>query len=144
MPGLYRLVLPGADGPSSRPAAQDVPFVVMGEPAESNLIVLGEDDFAALRARGDIQHAETLDQLIAAITGQTPGMEIWPLLALAALLAAVGEIALTRWVAVQRKLHLPHAVSFGDDQISAERMQQHLAGEAALEQDKAPRTQVVS
>ena len=139
-PGLHRLLLPAAalGEQAGRPTVADgVPFAVAGDPAESDLALLDEADFVAMREYADVRQSVTLDRLVAAIRGQTPGVEIWPYLALAALLVAVAEIALARWVAVQRKIHQAHTVQFGAQQVSAEALRRQVAVEPPREQVRA-------
>jgi hypothetical protein len=61
-----------------------------------------------------VLRAKTFDELNAAVSGGIPGEELWRWLAIGALLALVGEIALTRWIAMQRKSHEVAEVEFGD------------------------------
>ncbi len=128
-PGLYRLALPDAalGELSTRPAvaggggrSRGVPFLVLGDPAESRLEMLADDDF---RRAGQFLHlarAETLSELTAAIQGGVPGSEIWRPLALLLLALVVLEILATRWIAVRRKAHLAAPVAFGADQLDVE------------------------
>jgi hypothetical protein len=108
-PGLYRLQLP----PEFKPAAGggSLPFVVASPPGESGLKTLTDADFAAFRNQVEIFPARARAEMLAAIGGGIPGEEIWKPLILVALLAALAEVALTRWIALQRRLHAAETVT---------------------------------
>jgi len=121
-PGLHRLVLPPK--PSDKAAApvrnRSLPFAVKRMPEESRLVALSQADLAAVANHVKLSQAVTTDELTAFVAGGVPGEELWKYLAIAALLAALGEIALTRWIAVQRKSHEVHAVDFGSEALDVE------------------------
>ena len=124
-PGLYRFRLPAelAGDLADTPAEQKgLPFVVTDDPAESSLATLQEGDMDRLREHlkgEDGEAAVRLDvaantgELTDMVIGHVPGEEMWKYLAVAALLALVGEIGLTRWIAAQRKAHSAETVTFG-------------------------------
>jgi len=121
-PGLYRFLLdgPGKTPASIRPArAGELPFVVVGDPAESRLDTMTDYDFEKVRAHVTVSHAHTTDELMAFITGGVPGRELWKYLVILAAIGLIGEIALTRWIAIRRKAHTIHAVRFGIDASDA-------------------------
>jgi hypothetical protein len=144
-PGLYRLALSdaalgelasrpaisGAGGPAngnasppgaaSMPATRGVPFAVLGDPDESKLQTLGDDDFRRAGQYVQLAQAQTLSELTSAIRGGAPGREIWQYVALAVLALLVAEIAATRYIAIRRKTHVSQAVVFGSDAVDAER-----------------------
>ena len=125
-PGLYRLILPAelAGGlaesvRTSEAARGGWPFVVEGDPQESRLVALKADELALAGRHGvDLFLAQTPDELTAVIRGGMPGDELWRTLALAALVAMVAEIFLTRWIAVQRQSLAAQAVRFGEHDVS--------------------------
>lgn len=117
-PGLYRLMLPEAwyallGQPALAKAG--LPVVVASEPGESRLSTLTKADFDRLRKYLDVFQAETIDEMTAAIGGNTPGQELWKYLAIGVLLALVAEIVLTRWIAQQRRTNSTEAVAFGQE-----------------------------
>ncbi|MFW6132272.1 MAG: BatA domain-containing protein [Planctomycetota bacterium] len=122
-PGLYRFRLPAdlagrIDG--ARPGAEGIPFVVRRDPRESNLAPLLAADFdkiaAALGAGGvRFDRAASVEELTALTAGDIPGAPLWQYFALGALAALIGEIALTRWIAAQRRAHTAEPVAFGTD-----------------------------
>lgn len=134
VPGVYVLRLGDGLSGATAPAEgtlPEVPFVVLGEPDESRLEPLGEDQLEQVRRYADVRSAVSRDQLIAAIRGQTPGMEIWWALLLAALGVLVLEVALTRWVARRRKLDRPETVDFGAGRADLEALRRRLEVEPA-------------
>ncbi len=120
-PGLYRLIGPdGGDGG---------PFVVSGDAEESVLTLLTDADLADLAEYADVRHAATADQLVTAVSGQTPGVEIWRLLVAIAATVAGMEVLLARRIAARRRMHRPGGVEFAAGQESPEldTMQRRLA-----------------
>ncbi|MFB3891887.1 MAG: BatA domain-containing protein [Phycisphaerae bacterium] len=123
-PGLYRFFLPQAWYASSdmeMNAQAGLPFVVVGDPLESRLTALSDQDFERIRRfLPTLMRAQTPDELTAAIAGGVPGEEIWKYLALAALVALVCEIALTRWIAIQRRTNSTETVAFGEQMLDVQ------------------------
>lgn len=124
-PGLYRCSLTPALAerfhamPTERTC---VPFTVLGDPGESSLVTLGEDDWNTLQKRLAVKLVASSDELKAAIVGYVPGEELWRYMALAALAVILGEIALTRWISAHRKSHQVQTVTFGDNADDAATM----------------------
>ena len=134
-PGLYRLHLPdeaagepgGSVAPSGAASAAEagcagltVPFVVVGNPDESRLKLLEQEDYGRAGQFLELARVETLAELTAALTGGVPGSEIWKYVAVALLAGLVAEIAVTRAIAVHRKTHLARPVVFGTGQVDME------------------------
>ena len=119
-PGLHRLVLPTEAAGQAEAPKRSLPFVVKRVPEESRLAALSQADLASVAEHVKISQAVTADELTAFIAGGVPGEELWKYLAVAAVLAMVGEIALTRWIAVQRRSHDLKAVDFGSEALDIE------------------------
>lgn len=124
-PGLYRLIIPpslrGRNMPTTQPGTEGVVFTVSGDAGESRLAALTNADIETLRRHiGSFLHAETGDELSAAISGGIPGEPLWEYLAIALLVAMVAEIALTRWIATQRRTSTVQPVMFGSDAIDTQ------------------------
>ncbi|MBM4017917.1 MAG: VWA domain-containing protein [Planctomycetes bacterium] len=122
-PGLYHVVLPpkAAEHYSLPPAGKKgLPFVVLGDPEESRLAALTDADLQSTGKFVPIFRAETTSHMISAVTGQVPGEEMWKYLAVALAAALVAEIGLTRWIAVQRRMHMIETVSFGPATVDAQ------------------------
>lgn len=113
-PGLYRLMLP------QQPDAQQqsLPFSILADGRESRMEPLDQKNIQLLAKDMNPLHVQSASELVAAISGAVPGKEIWPLLAVLALGALVLEIALTRWIARQRKSDRAETVKFGSDEKS--------------------------
>ena len=123
-PGLYRLMLPDPWyawlGQTSQ-AKVGLPVVVTDEPGESRLATLTKADFERLRKHvPNLFQAETVDDMTAAISGSTPGQELWKYLALGVLLALLAEISLTRWIAQQRRTNATESVAFGQEVLDVQ------------------------
>jgi hypothetical protein len=114
-PGLWRVLR--ADAPQGE---EGLPFVVTSDPAECRLDRISSADMARLGHDIDLFGAASTDQMVAALTGNVPGEELWKYLAVAALIGLVVEIGLTRWIASQRKTGAVQAVHFGDEADAAE------------------------
>jgi hypothetical protein len=126
-PGLYRF-LPGQAvlGRYAARTAPDggLPFAVLGEPEESRLEPLSDADYEAAGRHLDLFRAKTPEELLAAVTGNVPGEELWKYLALGLLIAILAEIGLARWIAVRRRLTTAATVTFGQDILDARTLRQ--------------------
>jgi hypothetical protein len=127
-PGLYSFQLPASLADSFKDDTTDgktVPFAVYGDPDEGVLEKLDEDDFAMLDSQVNVFHAKTFGELASAVKGRIPGQELWKYLALGLLALIMGEIALTRWISVQRSAASTDGISFvqegGDRQTMKQR-----------------------
>ncbi|MEW4530581.1 BatA domain-containing protein [Maioricimonas sp. JC845] len=90
LPGVYRAVS------KTKPAGPAEFFVVNFERRESDLTPLAADQVEALSAEDRLQFVESVDELVAATSSESPPTEIWKFLLLAVLALLVGEVALTR------------------------------------------------
>ena len=116
-PGLYRLRLPDSMREEFQELLIDdsLPVAVRSEPRESQLTVLSDADLAAAVGQASLTSAASVDDVVAQLSGRGPSQRLWRYLAIAALLLAVGEIALARWIAVQRMVgHEPQVVFAAD------------------------------
>jgi len=114
-PGVYRLRLPpdavSPADPAAGGAQVEIPFVVAGAGQEGPAAAISEADDAALKNRVGMFVAGSRQDVSSAFLGETPGREIWKYLAAAGLLLAVAETAITRWMAVRRRLNTAQTVS---------------------------------
>ena len=105
--GPYRLEIPENRRPEfSRFLAADadsIPFTVKRDAAESRLTALDESDFAFIDKFITIGRPETFEDLIALLSGNDFGRELWKYLALGAFAFLLLEIALSRWIARERR-----------------------------------------
>lgn len=122
-PGAYRVLMPAPRTAirvepalaTSQPAAPEVHFAVLNEPAESRLAPLSDGQLANARNYVDLQLADTAAELTAFMAGGVPGKEIWRYLIILAAAGLVIEIALTRWIARRRRSDTVQPVDFGAD-----------------------------
>ena len=117
-PGLYRLRLPD----SMRDEFQEllvedaVPVAVRPQPIESQLTVLADSDLTSATGQAPLMLAASVDDVVAQLSGQSvAGQRLWRYLAIAALLLAVAEIALARWISVQRMVGHEPVVKFASE-----------------------------
>lgn len=114
-PGLHRIMIGSAANAPKRADGQtlaELPFVVLSDPGESSPRRLSDEELASLRAYVDFFPAAGLDEAITATTGGSPGQEIWKYLMAMGAALLVAETALTRWIAMNRRLHAAMAIDF--------------------------------
>ena len=123
---------PPATAPAAPATAPDglgeVPFVVLADPNESTIESMDEAEFAAAGQHVNIARAQTLGELTAAVSASVPGREIWQIVALIAAGLLVLEIAVTRYIAASRQVHLSEPVAFGATQVDVESFRQAAGG----------------
>jgi len=138
-PGLYRLTLPKGlteAYAAMSPGGKGVPFAVLDSVDESDMAALTEADLQTARQHllaampeadpgKTLARVESTAELTAAVSGGIPGRELWQFAAVVLLLAIVAEIALTRYIAMQRKVHSTRPVSFGADAVDVEGFRRH-------------------
>ena len=144
-PGLYCMLLPPElqGFVSDRVTKRGVPFVVVGEGGESRLTTLTDLDVASLRPHVDIFRAETPEDVASVLTGEVPGQEVWHYLAAAVVLIVLGEIALTRWMAMKRRIHGALVVDFGAEAIDVDQFRMRAKKLLAVEQNEQREPQTV-
>lgn len=128
-PGLFRMRMPAALAAAAGVVSNknnEVLFAVKNQPEESTLAVLSEADITAVRSHVDLFLPKSLDELLTAFTGQVPGQELWKILILCALLILVAEVALTRWITLNRHLHQAKPVTLKSPAESVAAMKSHL------------------
>jgi len=143
-PGLYRFKLPArlaAVYPPMSAEGDALPFVALTRADESLLTRLPDEALDAVSDYVEFVPAETLDELTAIVAGTVPGEELWKVLALAALLGLLGEIFLTRWIAVQRRSHAIQTVSFAVEAVDIEAFRAHARDMLNPDPEPAPNSQ---
>jgi hypothetical protein len=93
---------------------------------ESRVDRLTEADLEALGNIAGIVPVADTEKLQAALAGQSTGKELWRYLATGAFLLLLGEVALTRWIAHQRKTGQKVEVEFDDRMKPSEQFQEQL------------------
>jgi hypothetical protein len=140
-PGLYHLVLPpkAAERYTVPPAGKKgLPFVVLDDAEESRLVALSDADLETAGKYVPIFRAGNTGQLVSAVTGQVPGEEMWKVLAVALLAALLAEIGLTRWIAMQRRMHMIETVSFGPSTVDVQTFRQRARSLLAVPNQEPP------
>jgi hypothetical protein len=116
-PGLYRMQVPKENAaPYAKLLAEDgtIPFSVIDDASESRLTPLAEPQLAVLRQALKLVEPKYAEELVAAMTGQQFGEELWKYLAVGALFLLLAEIALSRWIALNRRSGESETVTFED------------------------------
>lgn len=124
--GLYRARLPAALAAAAGIAPEAL-FTVDNQPVESTLDMLGDADIESIRGHVDLHVIESLDELLMSLQGKVPGQELWKIFVLCALLTLVAEIALTRWIVAQRRLHQSDSVVLHSPAENVQAMKDRLA-----------------
>jgi len=118
-PGLYRVRLAEPLGTTFSRFLNEksIPVAVARRIDESRIARLTSSDLASLGRYVKLLHAQSLDEMTAAVAGTPPGEELWKFLVLAALGALLAELAVTRWIARQRRTHDVEAIRFGTEAL---------------------------
>lgn len=135
-PGVHLLEVPTQLHPAFSSLLnenQQLPFSIMRESGEGNMLPLSEQDSSQLRRHLLWQEALNEEALLQALEGARFGRELWRPLALAAWLLLLGEIALCRWIALRRRTGAELKTDF------QERNQPKNSFLTQLEKMKAPR-----
>ena len=115
VPGLYRMTVPKDNAETYRGLlAEDgtIPFTVTSDASESRLTALTEAELTVLRQYLKLVEAKSAAEVVAALTGQQFGEELWKYLAVGALFLLLAEIALSRWIALNRQSGESNTVDF--------------------------------
>ncbi|MBM4031897.1 MAG: VWA domain-containing protein [Planctomycetes bacterium] len=127
-PGLYTLVLPPGLAKDFAPEGSEgkgIPFVALSRIEESSLDALTSADMALPRRSLEEQklvlfETERTDEAAAEATGGIAGEELWKYSIIGALLALLGESAIARWIAIQRRLGAAPTVVFGSEVVDVQ------------------------
>ncbi len=122
-PGLYTLTLPPGLAARYAPPGTEgrgIPFVALSRIEESILDPLTPADMELPRQSMDLFETERSDEVSAQVFGGVPGEDLWKYFIIGALLALLGETAVTRWIAVQRRLGAAPTVVFGSEVVDVQ------------------------
>jgi len=130
VPGLYRAQAPEAilhkvNHLLDRDGA--IPFSVLVDGEESNLTPLSPDEIQLIGKYVPFLVAGSAEDVIGALYGKAFGRELWQTLALAALILLILEVALTRWIAIQRRTGEEGRVDFEENAQSSAQFREQLA-----------------
>ena len=105
--GLYQLEIPDDQADYFKelltPGAKSIPFTVKRNPDESRLAQLSSADFTFLKNFVSIVDTDTVENVLKILNGSSFGKELWKNLAIGAFLILLIEIALSRWIARERR-----------------------------------------
>ncbi|MDA1086658.1 MAG: BatA domain-containing protein [Verrucomicrobia bacterium] len=116
-PGLYEFVLPTNVAPlysSNLFSRTTIPFSILGDAKESFLDLLSDADIERAQEYVDLFPADKAEEMEAAISDEVPGEELWRYLVIGAVLALLGETAVSRWIAIKRQYHADLHIEFGE------------------------------
>ena len=107
LPGLYVVQKPDEGLPPGLGAAVTpegtIAFDVRAGTEESEMLALSKDQEDVLREYVQLSLATQEEDVVKILHGNAFGKEIWRFFAIAALLFLVGEVALARWISIQRR-----------------------------------------
>lgn len=106
-PGVYYLKPPEAlltELATTQDDKQRIPVVMTSGLHEADLAPMASGDWDTLKTVANVQHPTDADAISKIAMGEPFGQELWKYLALAALVILIAEIALTRWIAIQRQV----------------------------------------
>lgn len=107
IPGLYTVKPPGGGFPPSMASAVspegEIRFSVAAGTDESRLLAVTPEEADALREFVALTLATKPEDVFSLLHGSAFGKEIWRVFAFAALLLVVAEVALARWISIQRR-----------------------------------------
>jgi hypothetical protein len=115
VPGLYQIGLPESRRAEfARLLTSDgkLPFTIVPDASEGSIKPLGEDAFQFLQKYVLTMRPKTVDDVVAILNGRQFGEELWKYLAVGALAFALCEIALARWIAIQRQTGSESVINF--------------------------------
>ncbi len=132
-PGIYQAEVPAVWVPQLMDLATlsngiaRITFCVATDGEESRLAAVTPDEIGFARRFADLVVAEKADDMNRAMGGGAIGREFWRLFAIALFILLIAEIALTRWIAMQRKTGEEITLTFDDTAQPSLSFRQHLA-----------------
>ncbi len=106
IPGIYQAKVPDerrADFAKLMDAQGNFLFAVTDDPAESRLEQWTERDYTSVKSYFEFLQPKTAAEITNILAGREFGEELWRYLALGALFILLAEVALTRWIALNRR-----------------------------------------
>ena len=131
VPGVYTVNIPpqlqSAVGHFGDPVKKNLLFNVLPNPRESILTPLDDAELGFFRRYIELMPAASLQDMKSAVKGNAFGKELWRTLAIAMFLILISEIALTRWIAIRRKLGEEGRVLFDETKKPSTSFRDHVA-----------------
>ena len=106
IPGLYRIQVPKDRREEyQRLLAPDgtIPFSITDDSTESRLTPFSAEDTEFIRSYIEFLQPKSAEEITNILAGREFGEELWKYLAVGALFILLVEIALTRWIALNRR-----------------------------------------
>lgn len=129
--GLYQLTIPDDQSDYFKalltPGAKTIPFTVKRNPDESRLTQLTDDDFSFLKTFVTIIDTDTAENVLKILNGSSFGRELWKYLAVGAFLILLIEIALSRWIARERRTGEEVTIDFESNHAPSDGFKEQLA-----------------
>jgi hypothetical protein len=132
-PGLYQVEVPAVWAPRLMDLATisnglaRITFCVATDGIESRLATITPDEAGFARRFVDLVVAGKTEEMNRAMGGGAVGREFWRFFAVALFFLLVAEIALTRWIAMQRKTGEEAELRFDESSQPAEAFRERLA-----------------
>ena len=112
IPGMYQLKIPKSAAAHLGTAGGTIPVVVSRDIRESRSASLTEDDRSLIEKHLAVVDVRNSDDVLAVLSGKGFGEELWKLLAIAAFVLLIAEIALSGWISKSRMTGEDLSVNF--------------------------------
>ncbi len=135
--GLYQIEIPDAQKDYFKellaPGSKTIPFTVKRNPDESKLVQLSNDDFSFLKNFVTFIDTDTAENVLKILNGSSFGRELWKYLAIGAFLILLIEIALSRWIARERRTGEEITIEFESNHAPSDGFKEQLAKVSKLQ-----------
>lgn len=135
--GLYQVEVPDAQKNYFKtllaPGSKTIPFTVKRNPDESRLVQLSDDDFSFLKNYITFIDTDTAENVLKILNGSSFGRELWKYLAVGAFLILLIEIALSRWIARERRTGEEVTIEFESNHAPSDGFKEQLAKVSKLQ-----------
>jgi len=114
-PGVYRVKAPASLGDAFshlEDSRQLIPLAVVPDADASRIEWMTADEKEAAAKMADLRYLVNFEQVQSVAKGETIHQPLWRWMAVAALIILLAEIALTRWIAMQRQTTTAEIVDF--------------------------------
>ena len=115
VPGVYRVKAPASLGDTLshlEDSQQLIPFAVVPDADASRIELMTADERKTAAKMADLRYLVNFEQVQSMAKGETIHQPLWRWMAVAALIILLAEIALTRWIAIQRQTTTAEIVDF--------------------------------
>jgi hypothetical protein len=135
IPGLYQVTVPPQLQKEIEVfAGGEVPMVVKRDIRESRMTSLDDDDKELITGSIYLVEVGSVNDLLAVLSGEGFGQELWKILAVAAFFLLLLEVVLARWISISRRTAEEVKVDFeergGPDATILEKMEKLKKGQS--------------